>query len=88
MEQLLKRVYGRSSEKFDPNQLRMFEHKDLIEAIIPEHLERVEIILDLLEEKKVCPETGKPPKQIGWEVTEKLEHRPGKLFVNVYKRPN
>ena len=35
VEQLLKRVYGRSSEKFDPNQLRMFEDKELIEAIIP-----------------------------------------------------
>ena len=122
VEQLLKRIYGRSSEKFDPNQLRMFEDKELIEAIegeqggsavelpeavtvaekrkplkakrkhpgripIPEHLERVEIILDLPEEKKVCPETGKPLKQIGWEISEKLEYRPGRLFVNVYKRP-
>ena len=122
VEQLLKRLYGRSSEKFDPNQLRMFEDKELIEAIegeqggsvvelpeavtvvekkkptkvrgkhpgripIPEHLERVEIILDLPEEKKVCPETGKPLKQIGWEISEKLEYRPGRLFVNVYKRP-
>ena len=33
VEQLLKRIYGRSSEKFDPNQLRMFEDKELIEAI-------------------------------------------------------
>ena len=122
VEQLLKRVYGRSSEKLDPNQLRMFEDKELIEAIegeqggsvvelpdtvtvsekrksvkakrkhpgripIPEHLERVEIILDVPEEEKICPETGKPLKQIGWEVTEKLEYRPGRLFVNVYKRP-
>jgi len=122
VEQLLKRVYGRSSERFDPNQLRMFEDKELIEAIegkqggsvvelpeavgvaekrksgkakrkhpgripIPEHLERVEIILDIPEEKKLCPETGKPLKQIGWEISEKLEYRPGRLFVNVYKRP-
>ncbi len=27
---------------------------------IPDHLERVEIVLDIPEEKKVCPETGKP----------------------------
>ena len=122
VEQLLKRVYGRSSEKFDPNQLRMFKDKELIEAIegnhsgpvvelpdtvtvaekrksfkakrkhpgripIPEHLDRVEIILDVPEEEKICPETGKPLKQIGWEVSEKLEYRPGRLFVNVYKRP-
>ena len=122
VEQLLKRLYGRRSERFDPNQLRIFNDKQLIEAIegeqsgcgveipdqvtvikkkrsikarckhpgripIPEHLERVEIILDIPEEKKICPKTGKPLKQIGWEVSEKLEYRPGRLFVNVYKRP-
>jgi hypothetical protein len=54
---------------------------------IPEHLERVEIELDIPEKQKTCPETGKPLKQIGWEVSEKLEYRPGKLIVNVYKRP-
>jgi transposase len=54
---------------------------------IPEHLERVEIVLDIPEEQKVCAQTGKPLKQIGCEVSEKLEYRPGKLIVNVYKRP-
>jgi transposase len=54
---------------------------------IPEHLERVEIVLDIPEEKKVCQDTGKPLNMIGWEVSEKLEYRPGKLIVNVYKRP-
>jgi transposase len=54
---------------------------------IPEHLERVEILLDIPEEKKVCPETGRPLKVIAVEVSEKLEYRPGKLIVNVYKRP-
>ena len=54
---------------------------------IPEHLERVEILLDIPEEQKVCPETGEPLKVITVEVSEKLEYRPGKLIVNVYKRP-
>ncbi|HBB18206.1 MAG TPA: IS66 family transposase [Syntrophus sp. (in: bacteria)] len=54
---------------------------------IPEHLERVEIILDIPEEQKVCPETGEPLKVISVEVSEKLEYRPGTLIVNVYKRP-
>jgi len=54
---------------------------------IPEHLERVEILLDIPEEQKVCPETGEPLKVISVEVSEKLEYRPGKLIVNVYKRP-
>jgi transposase/uncharacterized coiled-coil protein SlyX len=121
VEQLLRRIYGRRSEKMDPNQL-MFEGL-LLDALeqpaalqgdavvqqdesvpagkrssaakrrhpgrlpIPEHLERVEIILDIPEEDKLCPETGKPLKRIGWEISEKLEYRPGRLLVNVYKRP-
>lgn len=54
---------------------------------LPDHLERVEILLDVSEDQKVCPETGEPLKVIGVEVSEKLEYRPGKLVVNVYKRP-
>jgi transposase len=54
---------------------------------IPEHLERVEILLDIPEEQKVCPVTGEPLKVITIEISEKLEYRPGKLIVNVYKRP-
>jgi transposase len=53
---------------------------------IPEHLEREEIVLDIPEEDKVCPETGKLLNRIGWEISEKLEYRPGKLIVNVYKK--
>ena len=103
VEQLLRRIYGRRSEKLDPNQL-MFDSL-LLEAAqepaptpepltpsvaprpaavraprnhpgripIPDHLERVEIVLDLPENQKVCHESGQPLKQIGWEVSEKLE---------------
>jgi len=116
MEQMLRRLYGRKSERLNPNQL-MFDNI-VIDSIeqgqnappetpeetttvrktasprahhgrvpIPEHLERVEILLDVPEEQKVCPETGEPLKVIGVEVSEKLEYRPGKLLVNVYKRP-
>ncbi len=119
VEQLLRRVYGKRSEKIDPRQM-MFDGL-ILESLdqplpqtspeiiseqeverkkprsvkrnhpgripIPEHLERVEIVLDIPEEEKVCPETGKPLKKIGEEVSEKLEYKPGKLIVNVYKRP-
>ena len=118
VEQLIRRIYGRRSEKLNPNQL-IFDGL-VLESInqpappsadqpvlkpaekkqpsstkrrhpgripIPEHLERVEIVLDIPEDKKICPETGKPLKQIGCEISEKLEYRPGKLIVNVYKRP-
>jgi transposase len=118
VDQLLRRVYGRRSERLDPNQL-MFDGlvREALEQAesqpqpaveppaperkrprrskrshpgripIPEHLERVDIVLDIPETDKVCPETGKPLKQIGWEVSEKLAYRPGKLLVHVYKRP-
>lgn len=54
---------------------------------IPEHLERVEILLDIPDEQKVCPETGEPLKVISVEIVEKLDYQPGKLIVKVYKRP-
>jgi transposase len=121
VEQLLRRVYGRRSERLDPNQLMLdplilqtieqaasmprpldppppqepkvkrpqTEKRNHPGRIpIPEHLERVEIVLDIPEENKVSPETGEPLKRIGWEVSEKLEYRPGKIIVNVYKRPS
>ncbi|OGS14207.1 MAG: hypothetical protein A2234_10120, partial [Elusimicrobia bacterium RIFOXYA2_FULL_58_8] len=117
MEQMLRRFYGRKSERIDPNQYML--DSVLMESLgqnaqiptladfkpetkpaapkkpsqhhgrlpIPDHLERIEILLDIPEEKKVCPKTGKPLKVIAVEESEKLEYRPGKLIVNVYKRP-
>ena len=119
VDQLLRRVYGRRSEKLDPRQLlldpmvmevlqqpetettaeppvtsspeqkktRKTKRRHPGRIPIPEHLERVEILLDIPEDEKICPETGKPLKKIGLESSEKLEYRPGKLIVNVYKRP-
>ena len=119
VEELLRRVYGRRSEKLHPDQLMLdplmmealtqpeVSPTPLVEVPetpspkkakkarrrhpgripIPEHLERVEILLDVPEEEKTCPETGAPLKKIGEEVSEKLEYRPGKLIVNVYRRP-
>jgi transposase len=72
-------------ERKAPHKTKREKHPGRIP--IPEHLERIEIVLDVPEEQKTCPDTGKPLKQIGWEVSEKLECRPGKPSVNVYKRP-
>jgi transposase len=124
IEQLIRRIYGRKSEKIDPNQMMMdsilqesiaqsavmiaqseseAKADALVDSVtpakerkertvhgrlpIPEHLERVEVILDIPEDKKVSFRTGEPLKVISVEVSEKLEYRPGKLFVKVYKRP-
>lgn len=54
---------------------------------IPDHLERVEKILDLPESEKICPVTGEPLIRIGEEITEQLAYAPGKLYVIRYVRP-
>ncbi len=54
---------------------------------IPDHLERVVIDLDLDPEQRLCPHTGRPMVVIGYEESERLEFCPGRLFVNVYRRP-
>lgn len=54
---------------------------------IPDHLERVVIELDIEPDDRICPHTDKPMVLIGCEETEKLEYQPGRLLVNVYRRP-
>jgi len=120
LEQLLKRLYGSKSEKYDPDQLlmdalllqslpdpetaaeppadqteesqletskRQKRHSAHGRLPIPDHLERVVVELDVPEEDRVCPETGEPMVIAGYEESEKLEYRPGRLFVNLYRRP-
>lgn len=53
---------------------------------IPEHLERRDILLDLPEEQKICPVTGRPMIRIGEDVTEQLAVEPPKFYVNRYIR--
>ena len=98
IEQYLRRLYGPRSEKYDPKQLLpdpillpsgnapaapppapevpvpewpakpARRHTPHGRLPIPEHLERIDILLDIPE-------------------SEKLEFRPGRLFVNVFRRP-
>lgn len=44
-------------------------------------------VLDLPEEKKVCPETGKPLVKIGEEVSDKLAYKPKSYFIKRTVRP-
>ncbi len=119
LEQYIRRIYGRSSEKYEPGQLFInslileTEGQKKAEELffkqsgndtnkpgnkqsngrphgrmpIPEHLERVEILIDVPEEKKKDKETGEDLVVIGYETSEKIEYRRGSLYVNVYKRP-
>ena len=43
--------------------------------------------IDIPEEAKICPETGKPLVKIGEEVTSKLAHKPGSYFIKQIVRP-
>ena len=120
INQYLKRIFGRTSEQYHPDQLNF--DSLLLEALpdpadaraptadpdlglppppprprkkrsahgrlpIPDHLERVITELDVDPADRICPYTGEPMVCIGHEDSEKLEYRPGCLFVMVYRRP-
>ena len=44
-------------------------------------------LLDIPDEKKVCPESGLPLVKIGEEVTSKLAHKPASYFIKQIIRP-
>lgn len=113
MDEMIKRLYGRSSEKLHPDQLLMQEmllelekntpalQEPIIEAKtiikehvrhkhgrspLPEHLKRVEHLLDVAQDNKTCS-CGKGLVHIGDDLTERIEYQPSSLFVNAYRRP-
>jgi transposase len=53
----------------------------------PADLPVEQTVIDLSEQAKVCPETGKPLVKIGEEVTSKLAHKPGSYFIKQIVRP-
>jgi transposase len=53
----------------------------------PDDLPIERAILDLKEEDKICPETGKPLIKIGEDVTQKLAHRHGSYYIKETIRP-
>ncbi|MEM9360089.1 MAG: IS66 family transposase [Pseudomonadota bacterium] len=54
--------------------------------VLPEHLERREEEVDLPEDEKIDPHTGKALTLIGWETRERLVEEPAQLYVHVLKR--
>ncbi len=53
---------------------------------LPEHLPRVEKVVELPESMMVCDAHG-PRQVIGYDITEKLVRIPAQLFVEVWKHP-
>ena len=115
LDGLIKRLYGRSSEKLDPNQLLMQElileadknggakAEDPVASVaetkvaaytrhhhgrqaLPEHLPRVEHVLDIKTQDKSCG-CGKELVHIGDDITERVDYQPSSLIVNRYVRP-
>ena len=70
-----------------PSHTRKKKTKDKDILKIPEDLPVETIILDIPEEQKICPKTGKPLIQIGKEVTYKLAHKPQSFYLKKYIRP-
>jgi len=54
---------------------------------LPEHLERVEEVLDLPEEQKRDPQTGEALVKLRDETSEKLAWKPGQWYVRLFIRP-
>jgi len=54
---------------------------------IPDHIERVEEVLDLPEEQKRDPETGEALVKLREETSEKLAWKPGQWYVRRFIRP-
>ena len=55
--------------------------------ILPSDFPVETTVLDLPEEQKVCPETGKPLVKIGEETTHKLVQEPGRYYIKKIIRP-
>jgi len=113
-ELMVKRMYGKKSEKLDPDQTLMEEMMLSVEGTmapviqapepteaeskpkkknkrngrmpIPDHLKQNIIDLDVPENEKVCPVTGKERPLIGHEETKKYHYVKETLEVNVYRR--
>jgi len=58
-----------------------------LSELIPEDLPREEIVVDVPEQAKVCPETGQPLRKIGEERSAKLAYKPGYYYLRVIVRP-
>jgi transposase len=60
---------------------RSITNKGENKLAFPEDLPIEQIVIDLKEEEKICPETGKPLVKVGEDVTQKLAHKPGSYYI-------
>ncbi len=85
LDAALKHRFGRRSER----QLRLKSRDDQPprqrhqhgRAVLPEHLERRDIVYDLTEAERLCPCCGQPRACIGEQTAEQLDLEPARFFV-------
>lgn len=56
-------------------------------VMIPEHIERIDEVLDLPEDQKTDPDTGEALEKIREEISEKLAWKPGQWYARRFIRP-
>lgn len=73
--------------KIIPPHIRRSKNKDSNKITFPDDLPVETTVIDLKDEEKPCPETGKPLVKIGEEVSQKLAHKPGSYYIKEIIRP-
>ena len=97
LEIFKRKKFGKSSEKVKSKELGVFnevEETDSDEITVPEHkrkrgtrrklpedLPREEVIIELDEADRICPEDGSTLEEIGEDISEELEIVPAKVVV-------
>jgi transposase len=70
-----------------PAHFRQTKPKGSDKISFPENLPIERTVIDIKDDEKVCPETGKSFVKIGEEVTQKLAYKPGSYFIKEIVRP-
>ena len=85
LDAALKHRFGRRSERRQPAaplpQAVKPQPSPHGRALVPEHLERREVVHDLSEAEKLCPCCGQRRTCIGEQTAEQLDMEPPRLFV-------
>jgi transposase len=85
LDQALKHRFGHRSERQRvapvPKTDQPGEAAPHGRAVLPEHLERREVVHDLTEAEKLCPCCGQPRVCIGTQTAEQLDLEPARFFV-------
>jgi transposase len=86
LDAALKRHFGRRSERRKPKPAAPADkparrHAPHGRAVLPEHLERREVVHDLTEAERLCPGCGRSRVPIGTQTAEQLDLEPARFFV-------